>query len=316
MRDRKAIVLMMTLGFIAVITALILWSVSISKSRFDKVVALEAENQFSIIFKDFTKLIDSLELNNSDILMPLIAYPPLPAIAEEKTKIGFGFDIESYMDKLNINYIINSLVIHEANVTNPHHVELLIRPLNKFFSFYELSSPEILIDFFLDTIDKDDFERASYSEIATENFDFRQGKIYDFNHFKKIREYYYKSTQDENIFKITKSEFEAYFYFGEPDERLLLDCDGLQIKNALSLIVEDEMLLTEDPVTCSDTNTSTNPNMEILNKLYNISQFANNQNYLIKCIINLVDENSLREISFDYEVKHKRISNIDKNFQE
>lgn len=314
MRARKAIVLMMTLGFIAVITALILWSVSISKSRFDKVVALKAENQFSIIFKDFTKLITKFDINSSDSLANFLSMD-LPPIAEEVTKIGLGFHPESLMDKLNINYIVASLVKHETNTTNAYQDVYLRRPLERFFALYELSDPMTLIDFLLDTIDEDDFERASYSEIATENFDFRQGKIYDFNHFKKIRDYYYKSTRDENIFKIKRSEFEEFFYFGEPDERLLLDCDSLYVDKAMSLIVEDEMLITEETDFCSEANT-TNPNIKTLNEIYNISQFANNQNYLIKCILNLEIENNLREISFDYEVKTKRISNIDKNFQE
>jgi len=315
MRSRNGIVLMMTLGFIAVITALILWSVSISKSRFDKVAALDAENQFSIVFKDFTKLITQFDINSTDSLALFLSMD-LPPISEEVTKIGLGFHPESLMDKLNINYIVASLVKHETNSTNAYHDSYLRRPLEKFFALYELSDSFTMIDFLLDTIDRDDLERASYSEIATENFDFREGKIYDFNHFKKIQEYYYKSTHDENVFKITKSEFEQFFYFGEPDERLLLDCNGLQIKNALSLIVEDEMLISEEPVDCSDVNSSNNRNMKTLNEIYNISQFANNQKYLIKCILNLDTEDALREISFDYEVSTKRISNIDKNFQE
>ncbi len=315
MRSRHGIVLMMTLGFIAVITALILWSVSISKSRFDKVVEIDAENQFSIVFQDFTKLITQFDINSSDALSLFLSMD-LPPIMEEKTKIGLGFSATSMMDKLNINYILASLVDHETNTKGAYQDPYLRRPLEKFFRKFELSDPFTMIDFLLDTVDKDDLERANFSEIATEDFDFRQGKIYNFEHFKKIREYYYKSTHDENVFKITREEFERYFYFGEPKERLLLDCDSLYVANAMGLIVEDEMMIEEATDYCVEANVTNNPNMKTLNKIYNISQFANKKKYLVKCILNLDVENRLREISFDYDVSTKRISNIDKNFQE
>ena len=312
MKARNGIVLMMTLGFIAVITALIMWSVSISKSRFDKVLALQAENQFSLVFKDFSKLITKLDINSSDGLRMFLSMD-LPPLAEEKTKIGLGFHPVSLMDKLNINYIVDALIVHETNTTNPHHVEFLRRPLEKFFRSHELSDPNTMIDFLLDTVDSDDFERASYSEIVAEDYDFRQGKIYDFRHFKKIKEYYYKSTRDKNVFRLTQSEVEAFFYFGEPKEKLLLDCETVDVGAAMSLIVEDEMMITEETDFCAESNTT---QMKTLKEIYNISQFANKKKYLVKCILNLDTENALREISFDFDVSSKRISNIDKNFQE
>jgi len=311
-QKRKGIVLLMTLGFIAVITAMILWSVSISKSRFDKVVAIDAENQFSIVFKDFTKLITKLDINSTDALMMFLSmdFPPL---AEEKTKIGLGFSSETLMDKLNINYILHALVAHETNATNAYQDNYLRRPLEKFFREYELSEPFTMIDFLLDTIDADDLERASFSEIATENFDFREGKIYNFKHFKKIQAYYYKSTRDANVFNIKKEDFEQFFYFGEPTDPPLLDCGSAYVDKAMRLIVEDEMQITPETDFCAEAN---NTQMQTLKEIYNISQFDNKKKYLVKCILNLDTEYALREISFDYDVSTKRISNIDKNFQE
>jgi hypothetical protein len=304
---------MMTLGFIAVITALILWSVSISKSRFDKVKAIDAENQFSVVFQDFTKLITKLDINSSDALSMFIAMD-LPPLMEPKTKIALGFHTISLMNKLNINYILYSLVSHETNSTNAYQDPYLRRPLEKFLAKFELSDPLTMIDFLLDTVDKDDIERAGYSEIATEDFDFREGKIYNFSHFKKIRDIYFKTTRDEKVFEITQGEFEKYFYFGEPKERLLLDCsDTKEVAPAMGLIVEDEISINLETDLCAEANSTT---MQTLNKIYNISQFANKKKYLVKCILNLDVEYDLREISFDYDVSSKRISNIDKNFQE
>jgi len=312
LKQRNGIVLMMTLGFIAVITALILWSVSISKTRFDKIVEIDAENQFSLVFKDFSKLLRSFDMNNSDELAIFLAMD-LPPLAEEKTHVGLGFHPDSLMDKLNINYIVNTLVKHETNTTKAYQDVYLRRPLEKFLEQFELSDTLTMIDFLLDTMDKDDFERASYSEIASENFDFREGKIYDFHHFKMIMDYYYKSTGDENIFKITQIKFEKNFYFGEPDEQLLLDCMSPYVFPAMGLIIEDEMILTRESDICAEAN---NTEMKILNEIYNIKQFDNKMKYLVKCILNLDTDNAIREISFDFDVHTKRISNIDKNFQE
>jgi hypothetical protein len=55
--------------------------------------------------------------------------------------------------------------------------------------------------------------------------------------------------------------------------------------------------------------------MKVLKKIYNISQYSNKSKYLVKCIVNLDTEDSRSEISFDYEVNSKRISNIEKSFQ-
>ncbi len=312
LREHKGIVLLMTLGFIAVITALIMWSVSISKSRFDSVVRIDAENQFGVVFKDFSKFITQFDINSSEGLEMLLAFD-LPPIMEEKTHIGLGFHPASLMDKLNINYILAALVNHETNTTKRGEDPFLLRPLEKFFSQYELSDPATMIDFLLDTVDKDDFERASYSEIATDDFDFREGKIYDFNHFKKIRAYYFKSTRDKNVFKITRGEFEKYFYFGEPEDKPLLDCSSPYVAPAMSLIVADEMMINKESDFCHEANTT---QMHTLKEIYNISQFENKKKYLVKCILNLDKENRMREISFDYDIHSKRISNIDKNFQE
>ena len=312
MHKRKGIVLLMTLGFIAVITALILWSVSISKARFDKVVSIDNENQFSMIFKDFTHIITQFDVNSSDSLALFLEFKLYP-LPEKTTHIGVGFYSESLMDKLNINYILASLVNHETNATGAYQDPYLRRPLEKFFAIFELSDPFSMIDMMLDTIDKDDLERSSYSEIVSEDFDFRQGKIYDFEQFQKIKEYYYKATGDAHVFKITKEIFEKYFYFGEVKDRLLLDCKSPLIANALSLIVEDEMMISKESDICQESNST---QMRTLNEIYNISQFVNKKKYLVKCTLNIDTEDKMREISFRYDVSTKRISDIDKNFQE
>jgi len=308
---KKGIVLMMTLGFIAVITAMILWSLSITKSRFDKVAQIDAQNQFAIVFKDFSALIKKFDINSTEKLDMFLSID-FPAIIEEKTKIGLGFTSSSLMDKLNINYMLNSMVDSETNSTKATEALYFRRALEKFFRSYELSDPYTMISILEDCIDSDDVERASYSEIVSYDFDYRQGKIYSFEQFSKIKDYYYKSTRDPNIFNITKENFESLFYFGDTKKYGLLDCSSLDVDTTMALIVEDEMSITNESDFCQESNTTA---MKVLKKIYNISQYSNKSKYLVKCIVNLDTEDSRSEISFDYEVNSKRISNIEKSFQ-
>ncbi len=304
---------MMTLGFVAVITALVLWSLSTTQKEFDRVSQIDAQNQFNLLFKDFSKMIKSFDINSSDGL-ELFLSMSLPGITEPKSGVTVTFRSESLMDRLNINNILYQSILPPKPDSEQKRA-FLMRPLEKFFAKYELSDPYTMIDILLDTIDLDDLSRGNDTEIANEDYNFRQGQIYNFTHFQKIIKYYYKLTDDENIFKITKEEIEKYFYFGDSKTNYMIDCSSTRehILDAMSLLINDEITLTQDSDICAETNTTS---MKELKKIYNISEYANKKKYLVKCIINLDTQSYKRGISFEYDVSSKRIDNIDKNFQE
>ncbi len=321
---KKAIVLLMTLGFISIISALVLWSLNISKDRFDKIVYIDAENQFGIVFKDFIKIINqnTKEINSSERLDAFLSIG-MPAIAEAKTKVGLGFIVESKMDKININYILSTLVAHEANVTRNEDDDYLIRPLVKYFrDKHELSNPDLMFDFLLDSIDKDDMERGTETEIANEDIDFEQGKIYSFNHLKKIFNKYYQESRDKRVFNIKRSEFEEYFYFGDTD-RGMFDIGRCEFGcKAMELLIDDEFTIDEDTdfIEIFKDRAKDDPEMDEtlkkIKKIYNISQFNIKSKYLVKCIVTFDTSEYRRDISFDYDIGSGGVENIDKNFQE
>jgi hypothetical protein len=325
---KKAIVLLMTLGFISIISALVLWSLNISKDRFDKIVYIDAENQFGIVFKDFVKIINqnTKEINSTDDLDNFLSIG-MPAIAEAKTQVGLGFIVESKMDKLNINYILSTLVAHEANDTRNEDDDYLLRPLVRYFrDKHELSNPDLMFDFLLDSVDKDDMERGSETEIANEDIDFEQGKIYSFNHLKKIFNKYYQESRDKRVFNISRSEFEEYFYFGDIKQGMFDSgrCgEGCSDCKAMELLVEDGDTIEPQNEECSeifkDRKKDDQPMEETLKeikKIYNISQFNNKSKYLVKCIVTFDTSEYRRDISFDYDIGSAGVENIDKNFQE
>ncbi len=307
---KKGIVLMMTLGFIAVITALILWSLTITKDRFDKVSQINMQNQFNIVFQDFSKLVKSIDLRNRDKLNAFlsISFPSLP---RPKTGLGLGFSSNSQMSKLNINYMLKTMVDSEKNSTLAPKAAYYKRAIEKYLAKFDLSNPYEFENILLDCIDLDDIERGVDSEIVIDDFDFKQGKIVNFKQIQKIKDAYYKSSRDLNIYKINRDDFERYFYYGDTKKYGVLDCEADGIEDTIALIVEDEMSITDDSDICQEANSTS---MQILKKLYNISSDLNKSKYLVKCRVNLDNDDFHQVISFDFEINSKRISNIDKTF--
>jgi hypothetical protein len=306
---KKAIVLLMTIGFITLITALVLFSLSISKKSFDEVVYLDARNQFNIVFKDFVSKLKVMSKQMADNSQ--FDIPPIP-VTDPKTGITFSFGTESLMGRLNVNYLLDKIV-KDVNDENRTILEL---PLKTFFSKLELKEQQLLIDIMLDTIDKDDLERGAYSEISAENPDFREGKIYSYNHLSKIFEHYYKVSKDINIYKMDKDTWEENFYFGDMNSsHQLLDCDELDYNNVANLITDNRYANSEDVDFCSEFNQS-DPYYKKLKNIYNIKPFDKKREYLLQCSIVFNTENFKRNVTFDYELKTTRIGNIDKNFQE
>ncbi len=321
---KKAIVLLMTLGFISIISALVLWSLNISKDRFDKIVYIDAENQFGIVFKDFIKIINqnTKEINDSEKLDMFLSIG-MPAIAEAKTQVGLGFIVESKMDKININYILSRLVVLESKDERDDNITYFQRPLFKYFEKHELSNPDLMYDFLLDSVDKDDMERGSGTEIANDDIDFEQGKIYSFNHLKKIFNKYYQESRDKRVFNIKRSEFEEYFYFGDTSQGMF-DIGRCEFGcKAMELLIDDEITVDKDTnwleifANKDDKKDETlDETLKKIKKIYNISQFNNKSKYLVKCIVTFDTSEYRRDISFDYDIGSAGVENIDKNFQE
>ena len=309
---KKAIVLLMTIGFIALITALVLMSLSISKKSFDEVVYLDARNQFNIVFKDFVTMLksNSQKIKTQDDVEMLLGLF-MPAMKEPKTGIEFGFDLESQMGKLNVNYILDQLRL-DVNGTKTDELE---RPFLNYFTNFELKEPRLMLDIMMDTIDEDDRERGAYSEIAAEDFDFTQGKIYSYKHLKKIFNRYYKSSHDNNIFKIKQDVWEEAFYFGDTNKsKQLLDCHQLTNTPTINLITENLYPEYQEMDFCKEVDSA--EDLKRLKKIYNISDFNKTNQYLIQCTIVFNSENFKRNVKFDYDIKSGKVSNIDKNFQE
>lgn len=326
---KKAIVLMITLGFIAIITALVLYTLSISKKSFDVVSLIDAQNQFSLAFKDFDRILvqNSKAVKDADSLEMLLAASTIPPVTEPKTGLTLGFEMRSKMKRLNLNAILVQLLPAEGNCDKNLTTELLCRPLMRLFDRYEIRDSRTMLDLLLDTVDRDDIELGSDTEIANEDIDFAQGKIYSYNHLQKIFDRYYRLTSDKNVFRLDREKLESLFYFGDTNlSTQMLDCrsDPLAEEDPFSYILPAHMQavepVEEDYYCALFRNKSPaltiEPELSELKKLFRIKEFDLNDTkskYLLKCNLILGTENLENELTFTYDITHKRIESIDES---
>jgi len=328
---RKAIVLMMTLGFIAIITALVLYTLTISQRSFDEVSVIDAQNQFSLTFKDFNSILNSItkDVNDSDTLEILLS-SDIPPLTEPKTGIVIGFEMNSRMKKINLNMLLNNLITSEGNCDQNMTTRILCRPLKRFFDLYGLRSQQTMLDLLIDTVDKNDLELGSETEIANDDIDFAQGKIYSYNHLKKIFKKYYELSSDKNIFKINRQSVEDFFYFGDINKSTgILDCKSdfsftqsgeSEVKDPLSLLLPSS-LLEDDSDYCAmfkeeSTYMQNDPELKEIKELFRVGEFDSNDTkskYLIKCNLTLGTSSYEKELVFDYDIIHKRIDRIEES---
>jgi hypothetical protein len=173
---KKAIALFLTLSFLLIALTLI-------NSLLLKYQKATQQNylfisQNSLFIKDSIKILNSMEFNSTkDLTQTFPIFTP------------------SFIINVNIRPI-NSININDLNIS--------LKLLKILSQKYELKDFEYLKDLILDLKDKDDIQRAPFSEINA-----KEGYIYPIN-FKKIIDAYYKYTKDENIFKVP---FFKYFNF-------------------------------------------------------------------------------------------------------
>ncbi len=329
---RKAIVLMMTLGFIAIITALVLYTLTISQKSFDEVAVIDAQNQFSITFKDFNYILNSItkDVNDSDTLNILLS-SDIPPLTEPKTGIVIGFDMSSRMKKINLNMILKDLISSEGNCDQNVTTQILCRPLKRFFEIYGLNAEQTMIDLLIDTVDKDDLELGSETEIANDDIDFAQGRIYSYNHLDKIFKRYYDLSSDKNIFKIDREKFEEFFYFGDANKTTgMLDCkrdpmleqtDTNKLKDAFFLLLPQQYLEEESDICAlfkdDSAQMQNDAQLKEIKTLFRVGEFDSNDTkskYLIECNLTLGTSSYEKELVFDYDIIHKRIDRIEESF--
>ncbi len=283
---KKGIALLITLGFLTILSGLIAYIFTINQKSFELASQIDSFNQDSILFVDIKKMLDSYvkDINSSGDLSNFLV--GLPGLKDEKNDLFLEVKISALNGKININSLLVNKKI-DKSLTG-----LLIDICNR----YNVLDSDFLISLILDTIDLDDVERVAQSEISLVDVKFKNGKITNSRHFKQILNYYTNIVKDTNAKRVPWDEI---IFFGEV-KKDILDCDRLENDIVLSLGYDPNRFTG-----CQDLNDSKN-----LEK-YNLSSFNKKNDYFVKVDLGYsIEEGKLNSISFNYNLKSMKCSNI------
>ena len=286
---KKGIALLLTLGFIAILSALIAFVLSLTNRVYDEVNSVHIKNQSSILFSDVKKLLDSYSdqiENDNDLTNFLRGAPPF---YDTKSKLGLNVEITPLNNRININ----SILIDKKTDKN------LIQFLRNVCEKYNILDPNFFISLILDTIDKDSLEREALSEISLQNLKYSNGAIYDMDQFTLLEKYYASTVQDKNIFKVP---WKQLIYFGEKNSSIL-DCK--RISKELAYLIG---LDSENYTGCSNLNSAENRE---ISKKFNLKNFNKENNYYVLVKIYYQIAGIRDKISFIYNIKTKKVSNFE-----
>ncbi len=286
---KKGIALLITIGFVAVLTALIAYIFSLSNSVFNEAEKVHNLNQGQILSSDIKKLVDRhiQDVNSSDDFSNfLIGIPPF---YESKSGLGIEIELAPLSNRININSI---LVKNKINKNIEEY-------LQKICDDYNVLDSSFFIALVLDTIDTDVISRQALSEISMQNIRYSNGKIFDKAQFEVLKKYYAGVVQDKNIFAIPWKKF---IYFGDTKPGIV-DCDRMS-KEMIDMLG----LQSENYIGCDDLKSV--EYKDIASK-YNLKKFNKVDHYYILVRIyyqvNLIKDRA----SFVYDIKTKKASSFE-----
>jgi len=285
---KKAIILLITVGFITMMTALIFVSVNIFDTSIESVYKIENRNRFNALFTDIVAILDKKvkDITTSSKLDEFLgAYPPL---SDSKSGLSISIEVEPKVNKININ-----------NLYYKHKVDFVTKAfLEKVFLKYEVADGDFLYRLFLDTIDRDESERGAQTEIVLKDFDFKNGKIENKKHLDKILDYYISVTGDKSVKEIP---WEKLIFFGERDKKYILDCDRMEPELVETLFGERVRISCEDLQKAGIS-------------AFNYSPFKKGVDYPVTCKVYFTFKDREERVKFDYDLKTHKVSNIEKYF--
>jgi hypothetical protein len=285
---KKSIALFVTIIFlfivIGILSTILLYTQKLSQSKNFYIA------QNSLIIKQTVETLNNIseEINSSEKLQMILNTFPIPS---PDNTFRIMYTIKPLYNKIDINSYLNNGRIN----TN---IDFF---LNNLFNYYQIQDPQLLKDLILDTLDKDNLERESFSEIILQNPDFQNGKIYNFFHFMMILKQYYKLTEDKSVFHIP---WKKYIFFGNGEDHII-ECNLLNKQMAEFL-----GLKFEDKPTCK--NILTNENNQIVNN-FDIIEFKNQHSFLIKIIIDYFYNNFEQKINIIYDIHEKKVISVESN---
>jgi len=199
---RPAVVLLITLFFIVALGIVVTAIMTQSEYFLKKVNMTNFYTQSNLIYNDLESILksESKDINDSLGLYMLTSLPII--LNDEKS----GLQIEMSCKSAAFGFNPNCL----GKKTDSAEFHKCYDIVSALFHTLKVEDPEKLINTIADSIDKDELERYSETEIVLEDRWFKQGPIESMDRFKKIVLFYALKSED---YKALNIPWERYFSF-------------------------------------------------------------------------------------------------------
>ncbi len=286
---KKGIALLITIGFITVLTLLIGYMFSFSEAIFKKAQKSDLPNQRVIIFDDIKSIIDKNAKKVKDYADLANFFSKIPLIVDKRSQLFLSVSMTPLSNKMDLNSVYVGKKANKASLD-------FIRRISE---TYNILDSHFLISLILDTIDTDNVSRDALSEISREDVKFSNGRIVDMEHFREILEYYDKIVDDKNVFRIP---WEKLIYFGSGKSDLI-DCDRLS-EEFIKVLGLD----LDEYGGCESANEA--QDVKIFKK-YNLKRFKKGKNYFIFAKIIYKIGEIVDTMTFIYNVNNGEVTDFD-----
>ena len=199
---RPAVVLLITLFFIVTLGIVVTTIMTQSEYFVKKVNMTNFYTQSNLIYNDLESILksESKDINDSLGLYMITSLPII--LNDEKSGLQIEMSCKSGAYGFNPNCLgknIDSAEFHKCYDI-----------VSALFHMLRIEDPEKLINTIADSIDKDELERYSETEIVLEDPWFKQGTIETMDRFKRIVRFYALKSED---YKALNIPWERYFSF-------------------------------------------------------------------------------------------------------
>lgn len=290
---RKGVVMLMAMALIMMLSLIVIRSTSVSDGYLKSMNEALFFAQFNRSFLDITKIISAQTANIKNAYELEIALKVPLVIHDEKSDIKSILRVNSAANKFNIN-----LLLDKNGTINKTFYDFVYDSLSQ----YQLNDINYFLAIVLDTIDKDDESREFQSEFThLQNAKMLDGGIINKKAFEKVLEYYAKVTHDDKIFSIPWDEFIGfsgndvdYNYLSKFSKELLSKFYSISVQSGK--IIEDDNDLDEE--------------QKAIFKALHVKYYVP----ILLCDIEFAYAKQNMNIKFKYDIKSKRVSEIESIF--
>lgn len=226
----------------------------------------------------------------------------LPIVMESNNgDFSLNAQLSSMYSKLNINRLLKS----DGSID-----EAAVAVWMKIFHFHPIADPEMLLKLVLDTIDTDQSERATDTEIIWNDSDFKNGAIKDKELFAKILERYILLSGDRMVLNVPWDDYIGY----EGDkidinavtpQTLMLLAPAISSEKAYALstyrtkaFTSKEEVLSAEPALGS-----------VFDQFLFV--YSPGSSYTLQCNVSLSLKSRTERIRFDYNLLDKKMRHVE-----